>query len=138
MKDKLRRYWDARLIAMGDYERSGRSFSCTNWHRLINGTPPNRSEESAPRDMSEQAETAFFVSLLLPDEQALARAAYTRDSKISRQFAGVFLERCAIKLERLRTQRLNGESLDPERRRTRPRIARIKIDRRTVAATQTE
>lgn len=140
MSDKVKKYWLLRCARWGDFEISGRGFSATNWHRLINGTPHNQLNDDTVRDLSEQVETAVFIRHLEPQKQALARAAFAGDNAhqyglSNKQLEEMFLNACVGELERMRKQRLNGEPLDPTRRKNRPRIAKIKIDRRTVAAT---
>lgn len=132
MSDKVKTYWKMRCARWGDFEISGRGFSCTNWHRLINGTPHNQLKDDTVRDLSEQAETAVFIRHLDAQGQVLARAAFAGDQT---HLAETFLNTYCRTLERLRIQRLNGEPLDPLRRKNRPRIAKIKIDNHTVAAT---
>lgn len=140
MSDKVKSYWKLRCARWGEFETSGKNFSATNWHRLINGTPHNHLNDDVVRDLSEQAETAVFIRQLERDEQALAFAAFAgynahKYGMTTTMLQDAFLSVCMTKLERMRKQRLNGESINPMRRVARPRIAKIKIDRTTVAAT---
>lgn len=140
MSDKVKAYWKLRCTRWGEFEISGRGFSASNWHRLINGTPHNQSNDDTVRDLSEQVETAVFIRHLSPQGQGLARAAFAGEKSFQfqlgiKQLEEAFLNAFTPQLERMRKQRLNGEPIDPMRIKKRPRVAKIKIDRRTVAAT---
>lgn len=138
MSERVKRYWNQRLRRWGDLEMSGRSYAGTNWWRLMNGAPQVIDERDNVHDFSEETETGLFVGLLAPEERDMARAAYTSGQVTAAGFKlreAMFLARCAHKLERLRLQRLNGEALDPTMRKRKPRIGRVKIDHRVVAAT---
>lgn len=139
MSDKVKKYWLMRCARWGDFEISGRGFSGTNWHRLINGTPHNQLNDDTVRDLSEQVETAVFIRHLDPQKQALARAAFAGGSAhqygmSTKQLGEVFLNCCVGDLERMRKQRLNGEPIDPSARRPRLRTSMVKINNRRAAA----